>query len=83
MGRDVVARYFFQFSDGKRIFSDSSGIELNGVAAARSHAAVQIRDMRDTMSKQAHLDLSGWKMIVVDIEGTIVFEIGFDFRPVI
>lgn len=76
-----MPRYFFHFSDGKRTFTDSAGVELAGIVAARSHAARHIREMRDAMSEQAILDWTGWTMTVVDDGGKAVFEIGFDLKP--
>jgi hypothetical protein len=68
-----MPRYFFHVSHGKRTFTDSTGIELAGIASARSHATIQIRDMKATLQ-----DWAGWKMIVVDVKGKIVFEANFD-----
>ena len=76
-----MPRYFFYFSDGKRTFTDSTGIELTGIAAARSHAIAQIRDMRDALSERTLQDWSGWKMTVIDTKGKPLFEIGFDLIP--
>jgi hypothetical protein len=41
-----MPRYYFHFSDGKRIFTDSIGVELTGIAAARSQVTAQIHEMR-------------------------------------
>ena len=74
-----MPRYFFHFSDGKRTFTDSDGIELTGIAAARSQATAQMRDMQSGLSERALQDWSGWKMIVVDEKGKTVLEVGFGF----
>jgi hypothetical protein len=78
-----MPHYFFHFSDGKRTFTDSTGIELTGIAAVRSQATEQIRDMRSALSERTVQDWSGWKMIVVDAKGKRVLEVGFDLsqRP--
>jgi hypothetical protein len=76
-----MARYFFHFSDGRRTFTDSTGVELAGIASARQHAGEQVREMRSAMPERA-LDWSGWKMVVVDAGGKTVFELGFDLKPV-
>jgi len=78
-----MPRYFFHFSDGKRTFTDSIGVELTSIAAARTQAGQQIREMRDGMSEQGISDWSIWKMTVVDLGGKTVFEIGFDLKPII
>jgi hypothetical protein len=73
-----MPRYYFHFSDGKRTFTDSTGIKLTGIAAARSQATAQIRDMLSALSGRTLQDWSGWKVIVYDTNGKTVFEIGFD-----
>jgi hypothetical protein len=78
----ALPQYFFHFSDGKRTFTDAKGVELSGIAAARSHAGVQVREMRAAMSAQSVLDWSGWKMTVVDRGGKTIFEINFDLKPI-
>jgi Domain of unknown function (DUF6894) len=76
-----MARYFFHFSDGKRTFTDTTGVDLAGIAPARQHAGEQIRDMRCATPERA-LDWSGWKMVIADADGKTVFELGFDLKPV-
>ena len=76
-----MPRYFFHFSDGKHTFTDSTGIELNGIAAARAHATNHIRDMRTAVPDGRLQDWSGWKMIVIDEKGKTIFKIGFDITP--
>ena len=74
-----MPRYYFNFSDGKRTFTDSTGIELTGIAAARSQVTAQMRDMQSGLSERTLQDWSGWKMIVVDEKGKTVLEVGFGF----
>ena len=76
-----MPRYYFHFSDGKRTFTDSIGVELTGIAAARSQVTAQIREMRGALSKRTLQDWSGWKMIVIDTKGKTVLEVGFDLNP--
>jgi hypothetical protein len=76
-----MPRYYFHFSDGKRTFTDSTGIELTGIAAARSHAIVQVRDLRVALCEPRIQDWSGWTMTIVDAKGKTLFEIGFDLIP--
>jgi len=76
-----VPLYFFHFSDGKRTFTDSTGVELTGIAAVRERATAQIREMKGALSERTLQSWSGWKMIVVNAEGKTVFEIGFGLKP--
>jgi len=77
----AVPLYFFHFSDGKRTFTDSTGVELTGIAAVRERATAQIREMKGALSERTLQSWSGWKMIVVNAEGKTVFEIGFGLKP--
>jgi hypothetical protein len=78
---DDMPRYFFHISRGKHTFTDSAGVELVGIAAARTHATTKIRDMRATLPSGHLQDWSGWTMTVVDAKGKTVLEIGFDLSP--
>ena len=75
----AMPRYYFHFSDGKRTFTDSTGIELTGIAAARSQVTAQMRDMQSGLSEHTLQEWSGWTMIVVDEKGKTVLEVGFGF----
>lgn len=75
-----VPRFFFHFSDGKRQFTDTVGLELSGMAAARKHATQQVRELRTTMCDPHIQDLSGWSLRVADAKGETVLELGFDLR---
>ncbi|MDP2298691.1 MAG: hypothetical protein Q8M24_24910 [Pseudolabrys sp.] len=76
-----MPRYFFHFSDGKRQFSDSSGVELSGMQAARLHATKHIRELKEAMCHPAIQDLSAWTMSVTDAQGRIVCHLSFDLKP--
>ena len=76
-----MPRYYFHFSDGKREFADTVGCELRGLAEARVHSAVQVRDLKAVLCAPSLADLSGWSMRVADTGGKTVYEIGFDLRP--
>ncbi len=76
----MVPRYFFHFSDGKRRFSDTQGRDLNGMAAARAHAIIQVRELKAAMCDPGIQDLSGWSMTVTDAQQNVVFETGFDLK---
>lgn len=75
-----MPRYFFHFSDGKRQFTDRSGHELSGMAAARAQAIKQVRDLKAAMCDPHIQDLSGWTMIVVDAKGQSVIDMSFDLK---
>jgi hypothetical protein len=77
-----VPRFYFHFSDGKRQFTDAVGFELSGLAAARKHAAQQVRELKAAMCSPHIQDLSGWSLNVTDAKGDGVLELGFDLRPV-
>jgi hypothetical protein len=81
-GAAPVPRYFFHFSDGSRQFSDGVGIDLSGMAAERSHATQQVREIKAAMCDPLIQDLSGWTMTVVDAKGKTVFGLGFDHERV-
>jgi len=75
-----VPRFYFHFSDGRRWFTDDKGQVFTGLAAARSHAVTQVRDLKAAMCDPGIQDLSGWTMQVVDGDGRVVFDIGFDLK---
>lgn len=76
-----MPRFYFHFSDGKRRFSDATGRDLDGMAAARRHATQQVRDLKAAMCAPAIQDLSGWSMTVVDAHGKTVLDLDFDLKP--
>ena len=75
-----MPRYYFHFSDGKRQFSDSSGVDLSGMSAARANATRQVREIKAAMCHPHVQDLSAWSMTVLDAKKTPVFTIGFDLK---
>jgi hypothetical protein len=76
----AMPRYFFHISRGKHTFTDSAGVELAGIEAARTHATTKIRDMRASLAAGCLQDWSGWTMTVGDAKGKTVLEIGFDLN---
>jgi hypothetical protein len=76
-----VPRFFFHFTDGRRVFGDADGQELSGLHAARAHATRQVRDLKAAMCDPHIQDLSGWSMMVADAQGRTVFVLGFDMKP--
>ena len=73
-----MSLYFFHFTDGHRQFTDSVGVDLTGIAAAKLHAAEKIRGLQDAMPGVKLQNWLGWKIIAVDTVGNTVYEIGFD-----
>ncbi len=76
-----MARFFFHFSDGKRQFTDNTGVELNGIAAARARATTDVRDLKTAMCDPYIQDLSGWTMTVTDAQGNVIFDLDFNRTP--
>jgi hypothetical protein len=76
-----MPRYFFHFSDGKRTFTDTIGLELAGLADVRNRVITQVRDLKSSLSEDHIQDWSGWKMIVIDAKGKMVLEVSFDLKP--
>jgi hypothetical protein len=76
-----MPRYYFYIGDGKRIFTDATGVELTGLAAARAHVIVQIRDIKGAQSERGVQDWSGWSVTVVDEKTKKIFEMDFNLKP--
>ena len=81
VGARAYASLFFYISRGKHTFTDSAGVELVGIAAARTHATTKIRYMRASVPAGRLQDWSGWTITVADAKGKTLFEIGFDLIP--
>ena len=73
-----MPRYFFHFTNG-RMFTDLTGVELPGVAAARQHATQQIHQLCNVMPGVKLQNWLGWKIVAVDKVGNTVYEVDFDF----
>lgn len=71
-----MSNYYFNFTDGKRTFTDGVGLKLRGLAAARIEARKQIHEMRNCMSDEVS-NWAQWKIFVSDTLGRTIFEIGF------
>ena len=76
-----MPRYYFHFSDGNRIFTDRTGLELVGLSDVRRRVITQIRRMKNPQSGHHGQDWSLWSMIVVDADGKTALEVGFDLKP--
>lgn len=76
-----MPRYFFHFCDGRHWFTDSNGLELSGLRAARAHAVKDVRELKAALCERHVQDLSGWTMTVVDADHRPVFVLGFDLKP--
>ncbi len=77
-----MPRYFFHFSDGKRQFTDTSGVELSGMRAARVYATRHVRELKAAMCHPTIQDLSEWTMTVKDAGGKTVGNLRVDQQPV-
>jgi hypothetical protein len=75
-----MPRYFFHFGDVRHTFTDSIGVELDGMVDVRKNAIAQIRGIKCAGSERQIQNWSGWQMIVTDVDGITVFEVGFDLR---
>ena len=73
-----MPRYFFHFTDGRQQFTNSTGVELPGIAAMQLHAAEKIRELREAMPGVKLQNWSNWKIIAADGVGNTLYEIGFD-----
>jgi hypothetical protein len=78
-----MPRYYFHFSDGKHVFSDSIGLELTGLADVRDRVIKQIRTLKSSQSERRIQDWTDWKMKVVDANGNSVIEVGFELKPTV
>jgi len=50
------------------------------MAAARRHAAQQVRDLKAAMCAPVIQDLSGWSMTVTDAAGRTVLDLDFELK---
>jgi hypothetical protein len=80
VGGSNVPRYYFHFSDGKRQFTDEAGVELSGMAAVRTAATRQVRELKAAMCHPHVQDLSAWSMTVLDANKNSVFTVAFDLK---
>jgi hypothetical protein len=47
----AMPRYYFHFSDGKRTFTDTIGLELADLVDVRNRVITQIRDLKSSLSE--------------------------------
>jgi hypothetical protein len=80
IGSGGVLRYFFSISDGKHTFTDSRGVELTGIAAARETARAQMRELKGLLCERSLHGWSDWKIIVTDDKNKTIFEIDSDLK---
>jgi uncharacterized protein DUF6894 len=77
---ESMPRYFFHFGDGKHTFTDSIGVELDGMADVRKNTIAQIHDIKCAGSERQIQNWSGWQMIVTNVDGIPVFVVRFDLN---
>lgn len=63
-----MSRYFFNFTDGERVYPDPDGTELPDVAAARAEAIMNARALLRRRFGPTH-SLVGWRVCVIDETG--------------
>lgn len=80
LGNSGVPRYFFCISDGERTFTDSRGVELTGILAARETARAMMRELKGRLCERSVRGRSDWKIVVTNDRNKIVFEIDFDLN---
>jgi hypothetical protein len=61
-----MSRYFFNFTDGQRVYPDPDGAELPDLAAARAEA---IMNARALLRRRSSRSLAGWRVCVIDETG--------------
>jgi hypothetical protein len=77
-----VPKFYFHFSDGRRTFSDTQGVDLTGLGALRREAVRQIRDMKAAqLESGVHGSWPDWTVIAVDAGGAPVLHMTFDLKP--
>ena len=65
-----MPRYYFHFTDGKRVCSDGDGLDLPDDEAARKEAKLEACDLQN--DPWGECDWSGWTIRVVDQNGRYV-----------
>jgi hypothetical protein len=76
-----MPRFFFHMSDGKRVFTDETGVELVGVGDARRYVASHIRELRGVFLDNGIYSHSRWTVIVSNEKKETILELGFDLVP--
>jgi hypothetical protein len=80
LGSGGVPRYFLSISDGMRTYTDSRGVELTGILAARETARAIMRELKGLLCERSVRGWSDWKIIVTNDKDKTVFEIDFDLK---
>ena len=74
-----MPKFYFHFSDGRRTFSDTQGVDLIGLGAMRREAVRQIRDMKAAQLESGiHGSWPEWTVTAVDAHGAPVLHMAFD-----
>ena len=76
-----MPRFFFHLTNGNRIFTDATGVELRNTAAVRKHLISHIRDLRGTLSDSGIYDWSDWAIIVSDEKSKTLEVLCLDLKP--
>jgi hypothetical protein len=76
-----MPRYYFNFSDGTRTFTDTVGMELISFADVRTRVTSHIRDLKGALSEHRIQDWAKWSLIVTDENQITILAVGFDLKP--
>jgi hypothetical protein len=69
----MMARYFFNLNDGRKIIPDLEGTELPDDDSARVHACHVVRELSRNRERRTR----SWRLRVCDAHGTLCFELLF------
>lgn len=67
-----MPRYFFHFSDGRRLFTDRVGSEFRSLLDVRKNAKADARNLREALNREPIKELLNYKVVVSDQVGRIV-----------
>jgi hypothetical protein len=67
-----MPRFYFHVTDGRRLYRDPTGMDLNGLEAARQYA---LRDARDLLESWMVRSSQPWRIEVADENGMTVLAV--------
>ena len=72
-----MPRYNFYFVNGRRVFHGPSAVELSDLASAREQAVVCALKLMKRPAPRRRRTWAGWKVSIVDEQGSEVLAIPF------
>jgi hypothetical protein len=75
-----MPRFFFNFTDGKRTFTDAIGVQLDGVAAVRKYIALHIHDLKSSLNEKQIQDWFECTVVVENENHKPLLEMDFDLK---